>query len=88
MTLTTGRVFMGTRLASSLHVRSVAKDAAETTMIYTMSSVLEMHAVESKAGSEIRSMKSKGSAMKETMIIIVLTMTNLTWSGHQKWDTS
>jgi hypothetical protein len=32
--------------------------------------------------------KSKNNAMKGTMIIMVLTMTNLSWSIHQKGDTS
>jgi hypothetical protein len=33
-------------------------------------------------------MKSKNNTMKGTMIIMVLTMTNLTGSIHQKGDTS
>jgi hypothetical protein len=66
----------------------VAEDATETTMTYKTSSASEMHAAESKAGAEIRSMKNKNNTMKETMIIMVLTTTNLTRKGHRKWDTS
>jgi hypothetical protein len=47
-----------------------------------------MHVAELKTGAKIGSMKSKNSAMKGTMIIMVLTMTNLTGSVHQKGDTS
>jgi acetyl/propionyl-CoA carboxylase alpha subunit len=68
--------------------QSAAEDAAETTATYSTSSALEMHVAESKAGAEIGSSKSKNSMMKGTMIIMVLTMTNHTGSGHQKWDTS
>jgi hypothetical protein len=52
-----------------------------------MSSALEMHMAESKTDVEIGSVKSKNSARKGTMIIIVLTMTKLTGSNHQKRDT-
>jgi hypothetical protein len=69
-------------------VRSVAKDVAETTMIYAMSSAPETHVAESKIGAEIKSVKSKNNTRKWTMIIMVLTTTNLTGSGHQKGDTS
>jgi hypothetical protein len=88
ITMTTRRVFMGTRPAASFHVRSAAEDAAETTVIYMTSSTPEMHMTESKAGAEIGSMKSKNSAMKGTMITMVLTTTNLIGSGHRKRDTS
>jgi hypothetical protein len=88
MMVTTRRAFVGTRPVASLHKRSTAEDAAETTMIYATSSALEMHAAESKADIEIRSVKSKNNVMKGTMIIMVLTMTNLTGSGRRKWDTS
>jgi hypothetical protein len=88
MTMTTGKVFMGTWPAASLHARSMAKDTAETTMIYMTSSAPEMHAAESKTGTEIGSVKSKNSVRKGTMIIMVLTMTNLTGSNHRKRDTS
>jgi hypothetical protein len=88
MTVTTGRIFMGTRPAASLHARSAAEDASETITIYATSSTPKMHAVESKTSAEIGSMKSKNTAWKGTMIIMVLTMTNLTGSGHRKRDTS
>jgi hypothetical protein len=88
MTVTTERVFMGASPATSLHVRSTAEDTAETTVIYATSSTPEMHAVESKTGAKIRSVKSKNNVRKGSMITTVLTMTNLTWSSHRKWDTS
>jgi hypothetical protein len=87
MMVTTGRVFTGTRPAASLHMRSAAEDAAETTMINVTSSKREMHAAESKASAEIRSVKSKNNVRKGTMIIMVLTTANLTGSSDQKWDT-
>jgi hypothetical protein len=83
MMMTIEKAFMGTQPVASLHGRSVAEDTIETTATYTMSSTLKMHAAESKADAEIKSMKSKNSAMKGTMIIMVLTMTNLTGSGHR-----
>jgi hypothetical protein len=86
--MTVGKAFVGTQPAASLHERSAAKDATETTMTYAKSTVPEMHTAESKAIAEIRSVKSKNSTMKGTMIIMVLTMTNLTRSGYQKRDTS
>jgi hypothetical protein len=88
MTVTTGRVFMGTQPAASLHARSMAEDVAETITIYVTSSTPEMQAAESKTSAEIGSMKSKNITRKGTMIIMVLTMTNLTESGHRKQDTS
>jgi hypothetical protein len=66
----------------------VAEDTIETTATYAMSSMLEMHMDKSKAGGEIGNVKSKNNAMKGTMIIMVLTTTNLTKKGHRKWDTS
>jgi hypothetical protein len=41
-----------------------------------------------KAGTENGSVKSKNNVMKGTIIIMVLTTTNLTGKGHPKWDTS
>jgi hypothetical protein len=60
----------------------MAKDVTDTTATYVMSSVAEMHIVRLKTDVEIRSVKSKNNAMKGTMITLVLTMTNLTGSGH------
>jgi hypothetical protein len=60
----------------------------KTTAIYAMSSALEMHAAELKVSAKISSVKSKNNVMKGTMIIMVLTTTNLTRSGHRKRDTS
>jgi hypothetical protein len=88
MMMTTGKAFVGTRPAASLHERSVAEDITETIATFTASSVVEMHAAEVKDDTNIGSVKSKNSTMKGTMIIMVLSTTNLTWSSHQKWDTT
>jgi hypothetical protein len=73
--MTNGRVPMGTRLAASLHQRSVV----EATVTYTMSSMAEMHVAESKAGVEIRSVMNKNNAMRGTVITMAPTMTSLTF---------
>jgi hypothetical protein len=78
MTVTTGRVLMGTHPVASLHTRSTTEDIAETIAIYMTSSVPEMHVAKLKVGVEIGRVKSKNSTRKETMIIMVLTMTDLT----------
>jgi hypothetical protein len=88
MMMTIGRVLMGTQPAASLHRRSTTEDATETTMTYMTSSTLEMHAAELKTSAEIESVNRKNNTMKGIMIIMVLTMTNLTGSGHQKRDIS
>jgi hypothetical protein len=88
MMMTTSRVLIGTWPAASLHGWNVAEDAIEITMTCVMPSTSEMDVAESKTSAEIGSMKSKNSAMKGTMIIMVLTTTNLTGSIHQKGDTS
>jgi archaellum biogenesis protein FlaJ (TadC family) len=86
MMMATERVLVGTQPAASLHWRSTAEDATETTVTYAMSSATEMHVVVLKTGAEIGSMKSKNNTMKGTMITMVLTMTILTRSGHQERD--
>jgi hypothetical protein len=88
MSSTTGRLFMGTRPVASLHEWSMAEGTTETIMIYVMSSVPEMHVAGSKTSTEIESVKSKNCGRKGIMIITVLTITNLTRSGQQKWETS
>jgi hypothetical protein len=88
MMTTTEKAFVGTQPVASLHGRCIAEDTIETTATYTMPSTLEIHAAKLKDGAKIGSMKSKNSAMKGTMIIMVLTRTKLTRSGHRKWDTS
>jgi hypothetical protein len=82
MMMTTGKASMGIQPAASFHGRSMAEDTIETTVTCVMKSMPEMHTAESKAGAKIGSAKSKNSAMKGTMIIMVLIMTNLTKSGH------
>jgi hypothetical protein len=57
-------------------------------MTYTTSSAVEMHPVELKANTKIVSVKSKNNVMKGTMITTVLTMTNITGSGHRNRDTT
>jgi hypothetical protein len=88
MMMTIGKAFVGTRPAASLHRTSVIEEATETTVTYVMSSAIVMHASELKADIKIGSKKSKNNTMKGTMITMILTMTNLTGSGHQKRDTS
>jgi hypothetical protein len=66
----------------------MAEDTIETTKTCATSSAAEMHMVKLKTSAEIRSVKSKNSAMKGTMIIVVLTTANLTGSVHQMGDTS
>jgi hypothetical protein len=86
MMVTTGGAFVGTQPVASHHGRSTVEDAVETTTIYLTSSTPEMHVVKSKADSVIESVKSMNSVMKKTMIITVLTTTNLTGNGHWKQD--
>jgi hypothetical protein len=88
MMMITGRAFMGTRPAASFHGRSATEDTTETTVTYATSFAPEMHAAESKANAEIRSVKSKNITIKGTMIIMVVTTTNLIRSSHQKRDAS
>jgi methyl coenzyme M reductase subunit C len=84
MMMITKRVLMGTQPAASLHWRSTAEEATKTTVTYVTSSAGGMHTAKLKIGVEIRSVKSKNSAMKGTMITMVLITTNLTGSDHQK----
>jgi hypothetical protein len=88
MMMTTRKAFVQTLLVASLHGRSTAEDTIEASMTYVMSSAPNMHVAKLKADAEIKSVKSKKSAMKETMIIMVHTTTNHTKSGHWKRDTS
>jgi predicted MFS family arabinose efflux permease len=83
MSLTTRRVPIGTRLVESLHWRSAVERMVGTTATCVTSSVIEMHAVGSKNGAESESASSRNNAMRETMIIMVLTLTNLTGSAPQ-----
>jgi hypothetical protein len=85
---TTRKAFVGTLPAASLHGRSMTKNAIETTMTYAMTSVLEMHKEESKTDAKIMSVKNKNNAMKGTMMIMVLTTSNITEISHQRWATS
>jgi hypothetical protein len=73
---------VGTPPAASLHRRSTAMGATETTVTYATSSTTEMHTAELNISAEIESVKSKNSAMKGTMITMVRTTINLTGSGH------
>jgi hypothetical protein len=66
MMMTTGKAFVLTWKGASLHGRSMAKDATETTVTYMMSSAPEMQTAEFKANSETGSMKIKNNTMKET----------------------
>jgi hypothetical protein len=74
--MTTGFVPMGTRPTSSLHQRGLV----ETTVTYATSSAAEMHAARLKAGAEIRSVMSRNSMMRGTVITMAPTITILTGS--------
>jgi hypothetical protein len=88
MMMTIGKAFVLTQPATSLHQRSVAEGATATTSTYVTSSAAEMHVAKFKGDAKIGSVKSKNSAMKRIVISMVLSMTNLTGSGHRKRDTS
>jgi hypothetical protein len=79
--MNTGKAFKRSRPAASLHRSSATEDAIETIVTYPMSSAPEMHTAESKAGTKTGNVKSKNNVMKGTMIIMVLTMTNLIGKG-------
>jgi hypothetical protein len=88
MMMTTRRVLEGTQPAASLHWRSVAEDTTEIDVTYVTSFTAEMHVAKLKTGATIGSVKRKNNTIKGTMITMVLTMTNLTGSGHKKQDIS
>jgi hypothetical protein len=85
--MTTDRVPMGTRTATSLHQRSTAKGVAETTVTCATSSAADMHKVRLRTGTESGSGSTMNSMMTRTMTIMVPSMTNLTDSTPQKEGT-
>jgi hypothetical protein len=79
--MTTGRVPVETWPAASLHQRSMAEGVTATTMTCVTSSMTGMHAIRFRTGAE------SGSAMRRTMTIMVLFMTNFNGSAVKKGDT-
>jgi hypothetical protein len=75
MSLTIGRVLMGTQQAVSLHRRNAAEDENGMIKICAMSSVAEMH--EAGLKTSVRSLK-RSSVKKGTMTTTVPITTNLT----------
>jgi hypothetical protein len=53
MRMTTDRVLVGTRPATSLHQRSVAEGVTDITVTYVTSSTIDMHVTGLKADAEI-----------------------------------
>jgi hypothetical protein len=80
MSLTTGRVSMGTRQIVSLHQRNTAEDETGMIEICVMSSAIEVHVAGLKIGVRSTSALKKSSVKKWTMITTVPILTNLTES--------
>jgi hypothetical protein len=80
MSLTTGRVSMGTTQIGSLHQRNTAEDETGMTEISVMSSAIEVHVAGLKIGVRSTSALNKSSVKKWTMITTVPILTNLTES--------
>jgi hypothetical protein len=80
MSLTTGRVSMGTRQIVSLHQRNMAEDETGMIEICVMSSTIEVHVAGLKIGVRSTSALNKSSVKKWTMITTVPILTNLTES--------
>jgi hypothetical protein len=76
--LITGRVHTGTRPAVSLDQRSVAKGMIGMTKTCTMSSAIEMHMARSKIGAKSENASSRSDATRVAIVIMVLSITNLT----------
>jgi hypothetical protein len=84
MSLTTGRVHMGTQLAVSLHQRNMAEGETKMIEICVMSSVVKMHVVGLKTSVSSASALNKSNVKTGTIITMVPNMTNLTDSIPQK----
>jgi hypothetical protein len=80
MSLTTGRVSMGTTQIGSLHQRNTAEDETGMIEICVMSSAIEVHVAGLKIGVRSTSALNKSSVKKWTMITTVPILTNLTES--------
>jgi hypothetical protein len=78
MSVTTGRVPMGTRLAVSLHQRNMTKDEIRMNEICATSSVIEMHVARLKTSAISASALNRSSVKKGTMTTMVTIMINLT----------
>jgi hypothetical protein len=84
MSLTTGRVHVGTQLAVSLHQRNMAEGETKMIEICVMSSVVKMHVVGLKTSVSSASALNKSNVKTGTIITMVPNMTNLTDSIPQK----
>jgi hypothetical protein len=84
MSLTTGRVHVGTQLAVSLHQRNTAEGETKMIEICVMSSVVKMHVVGLKTSVSSASALNKSNVKTWTIITMVPNMTNLTDSIPQK----
>jgi hypothetical protein len=84
MSLTTGRVHVGTQLAVSLHQRNTAEGETKMIEICVMSSVVKMHVVGLKTSVSSASALNKSNVKTGTIITMVPNMTNLTDSIPQK----
>jgi hypothetical protein len=78
MSLTIGKVLIGTHQAISLHQRNTAEDETEMIEICVMSSAAEMHATGLKTGIRSVSAVNRSSVNKGTMTTTVPIMTKLT----------
>jgi hypothetical protein len=90
--LTTDRVDVGTQPAVSLLQRSMTEGMIGMTETCAISSAVEMHMAGLTTGARSTSASSKTDVMRGTMIIVVLSMTNLTDSVPLKegatWEES
>jgi hypothetical protein len=77
MSMTTGRVLMGTRQAVSLHQRNTAEDETRMTEICMTSSAAEMHMLGLKTSVRSASALNRSNVKKGTMTTMVPIMTNL-----------
>jgi hypothetical protein len=82
VSLTTGRVSLGTRQAVSLHRRNTAKDDTGMIEICVMSPTIEMHAAGSKTGIRSASASNRSNVKKGTMTTMIPITTDLSRRGH------
>jgi hypothetical protein len=81
MSLTTGRVCVGTRLEVSLYQRNMAEGETGMTETCMTLSIAKMHVAGSKIGVRSVSALNRSNMNKGTMIIMVPITTNLTDSA-------
>jgi hypothetical protein len=88
MSMTPGRVPMGTWLVVSLHRRNVAEDEIRMAKICMTSSTAEMHATGLKTGARSMIALNRSNVKKGTMTTTVPIMINLTDSVLSKEGTT